>query len=836
MKTSKLFQEWGTFKKGIDAESIQLSFASHLEYSLSKDQYTATLRDLYQSLALATRDRLVERWINTQQNYYDHDVKRVYYLSAEYLMGRVLTNNLINLEMYSQTRDAMQDLTIDLDTLVAQEPDMGLGNGGLGRLAACFLDSLATLEIPAYGYGIRYEFGIFDQEIRNLGQVELPENWLKYNNPWEVPRPEYSFPVKFYGNVKQTVLPDGRLKSEWVDTQDVIGIAYDNPIAGFGNNTVNTLRLWSARASTEFDLNYFQHGDYLKAVEEKNISENISKVLYPNDEAYEGRELRLKQQFFFVSCSIQDIIRRYLVNHDTFEAFPEKVALQLNDTHPSLAVAELMRILLDRYDLPWKQAWEITSHACAYTNHTLLSEALEKWPVSMFEKLLPRHLQIIYEVNRRFLRDVSLHFMHNPEKLAGMSIIEEGAEKRIRMAHLAIVGSHSVNGVAELHTRLLREKELYDFDQMYPGKFTNKTNGITPRRWLLSANPDLSDLISAHIGSGWVKDLSVLRGLEPLSEDAGFRAQWQKIKFANKEQLAKMAHDLTGTRLDPSAVFSVQVKRIHEYKRQLLNVLHVVYLWLKLKQEPDFDLQPHVFLFGGKAAPSYWTAKTIIRLICHVAKMLNSDPLTGDRLKVIFLPNYRVTLAETIFPGADVSEQISTAGYEASGTSNMKFALNGALTVGTLDGANIEIMEEVGSDNIFIFGLTAEEVVTRRPTYRPRDYYENDPVLRQAVDLIRSGFFCPEEPQLFQPLMDQLLDDDRYMVLADFEAYHHSRMAVDALYRNTDEWTRKSILNVARIGKFSSDRTIAEYNRDIWHAEPLPISRNHAPSRTSASE
>ncbi|MBU1398856.1 MAG: glycogen/starch/alpha-glucan phosphorylase, partial [Proteobacteria bacterium] len=773
MKKSNLFRDWGTFNKGTDWRSIQISFANHLEYSLSKDQYTATERDLYLSLALATRDRLIERWIRTQQLYYNHDVKRVYYLSAEYLMGRLLINNLINLGIYHETKRAMEEVNIELEDLAENEPDMGLGNGGLGRLASCFLDSMATLEIPAYGYGIRYEFGIFDQAIRNLGQVELPENWLKYANPWEIARPEYSFNVHFYGRIKQIILPDGKLKTEWADTNDVIGIAYDIPIDGYDNNTVNTLRLWSARASKEFDLKYFQHGDYLKAVEEKNISENISKVLYPNDELFEGRELRLKQEYFFVSCSIQDIVRRYLVNHDTFDEFPDKVAIQMNDTHPAIAIPELMRLLLDEHGLNWEKAWDITSRTCAYTNHTLLSEALEKWPVPMFESLLPRHLQIIYEINRRFLRDVAVRYLGDENRMRGMSIIEEDTEKRIRMAHLAIVGSHSVNGVAALHSRLLKEKELKDFDEMYPGKFNNKTNGITPRRWLLAGNPRLSELITSRIGNEWAKDLYQLRKIEPFIEDSGFVKEWKAVKLANKEQLSKIILDNTGIQIDPGSIYDIQVKRIHEYKRQLLNILHVVYCWLKLKQEPDFSMHPRTFLFGGKAAPGYFTAKTIIRLICHVAEMLNRDASTNKTIRVVFIPNYRVSLAEKIFPAADLSEQISTAGFEASGTSNMKFALNGALTIGTLDGANIEIMEEVGRENIFIFGLTAEEVSARRQDYSPREYYVKDPLLARAIDLIREGFFSPEEPNIFHGLIDLLLNDDRYFILADFEAYYN---------------------------------------------------------------
>jgi len=829
MEKSRLFRDWGTFYKGTDCKSIQFSFANHLEYSLSKDQYTATVRDLYTSLALATRDRMIERWIRTQQMYYEKDVKRVYYLSAEYLMGRVLVNNLINLGMYEETRRAMEELDQDVEAIVDQEPDMGLGNGGLGRLAACFLDSLATLEIPAYGYGIRYEFGIFDQVIRDLKQVEQPENWLKHGNPWELVRPEYSMPVHFYGRTKQTLLPDGRLITEWVDANDVIGVAHDIPIGGYRNNTVNTLRLWSAKASKEFDLTYFQGGDYLKAVEEKNISENISKVLYPTDHLYEGRELRLKQQYFFVSCSIQDILRRYLVNHNTFDVFPDKVAIQLNDTHPALAVAELMRLLVDVHGLTWERAWDITSASCAYTNHTLLSEALEKWSVPMFAKLLPRPMEIIYEINRRFLRDVSVRFIGDRDRVRRMSLIEEDEPKKVRMANLAIVGSHSVNGVAEMHSTLLKERELKDFYEMFPDRFNNKTNGITPRRWLLAANPRLSALVTRTIGDGWQTDLDRLRDLESYAEDGAFKKQWCAVKHDNKKQLADIIYNLTQTRVSPDSVFDIHVKRLHEYKRQLLNILHAATLWLRLKQTPDFSIWPHTFVFGGKAAPGYFMARLILQLICHVSDVVNRDASTRDMIQIVFLPNYRVTLAEAIFPAADVSEQISTAGYEASGTSNMKFGLNGALTIGTMDGANVEIMEEVGEENIFIFGLTAEDVSHLRPQYRPGDFVEKDPYLKQVLDLIGDGFFSPDEPELFRPILQSLLGQDPFMVLADFESYQHCHRQVDAVYRDQDAWVKKAVCNVARMGKFSSDRCIRQYNEDIWRAEPLPIIKNGSP-------
>lgn len=831
MRNSNLFKSWGTFSKGMDAKSIQLSFASHLEYSLSKDQYTATMRDLYHSLALTARDRLIERWIRTQQLYYDMDVKRVYYLSAEYLPGRFLKNNLINLGMYEETVKAMKELNLDIEELFEEEPDPGLGNGGLGRLAACFMDSLATLEIPAYGYGIRYEFGIFEQQIRTMEQVELPETWLKFGNPWEIARPEYHFTVKFNGRIKETTLPDGRFVVEWVDADEVVGIAYDTPIGGYNNNTVNTLRLWSARASKEFDLTYFQHGDYLKAVEEKNLSENISKVLYPRDDTMKGKELRLKQQYFFVSCSIQDIVRRYLVNHKTFDEFPDKVAIQMNDTHPALAIPELMRILMDEHGLSWERAWDITTRSCAYTNHTLLSEALEKWPIELFERLLPRHAKIVYEINRRFLKDVAVRYLGDTEKIRRVSIIDEGPPKQVRMAHLAIVGSHSVNGVAELHTKLLRERELKDFDEIFPDKFNNKTNGITPRRWLLSANMELSALITERIGNEWVKDLYQLRKLEQFLEDQDFKTKFREIKKNHKEKLAKVTYELTGYSVDPNSIFDVQVKRIHEYKRQLLNILHVVYLWLKMKEDPNYRIFPRTFLFGGKAAPGYLMAKMIIRLICHVADMINRDTTTNRYLKVAFLPNYRVSLGEKIFPASDVSEQISTAGFEASGTGNMKFALNGALTIGTLDGANVEIREEVGDENIFIFGLNADEVVAMRANYNPYEYYQKDPLLKKGIDLIKSGFFSAEQPDLFHPLVDSLLTRDYYMVLADFDAYHQAHERINGAYQDTDTWVKKAIINVARMGKFSSDRTILEYNRDIWRAPQVCVTKNNIKPR-----
>ncbi len=836
MKKSKLFKKWKVFNKGYDADSIQCDFAEHLEYSLSKDQYTATLHDLYMALAFTGRDRLIEQWINTQQVYHREDARRVYYLSAEYLIGRALINNLINLGIYRQTRQAMKDLNLNLDELCEQEPDAGLGNGGLGRLAACFMDSLATLEIPAHGYGIRYEFGIFEQAIRDLQQVELPDRWLKYGNPWEIARPEYSFTVHFYGRVEKTKWPDGADKYEWVDTSDVVGIAYDTPVAGYDNRTVNTLRLWSARASKEFDLDYFQHGNYLKAVEEKNISENISKVLYPNDNTFKGQVLRLKQEYFFVSCSIQDIVRRYLAGHHNFDKFPQKVVIQMNDTHPSLAVAELMRILMDQHRLGWDRAWNITTRCCAYTNHTLLSEALEKWPISIFGSLLPRHLQIIYEINRRFLRDVSLRYVNDTNRLRRTSLIEEGKDKKIRMANLSVVGSCRVNGVSALHTDLLKEDIFRDFDEMFPDRIVNKTNGITPRRWLLQANPELADLITDKIGTGWIKDLYRLKQIESLCEDGGFQDQFNRIKKANKEQLAGITDDLTGEIIDPDSIFDVQIKRIHEYKRQLLNILHVIYCWLRLKEDPEFDMHPRTWIFAGKTAPDYYISKMIIRLICHVGDTINNDEKTCHRIRVVFLPNYGVTLAERIIPAADVSEQISLAGYEASGTGNMKLALNGALTVGTRDGANIEIMEEVGEENIFLFGLSSREARELKKSYQPEEYIGKDPILKEAIDLIQSNFFSPDNPGIFQNLMNLLRKRDPYLVLADMEDYIRCQTEVDRTYRNRREWTRKAILNTARMGKFSSDNTIREYNRDIWHAPAVPVTPGHNSSGEKKKE
>jgi len=697
---------------GTDAESLQRSVAQHLECSLAKDTYSATRLDIYKSLVYTVRDRMVERWIATQQTYYDKDVKRVYYLSLEFLIGRTLGNSLISLDLLDQVNQACHELGYELEELREIEWDAGLGNGGLGRLAACFLDSMATLELPAYGYGIRYEYGIFSQKMNDGYQVEISDNWLRYENPWEIARPEYLYKVKFYGRVHQFTDAQGRLCHEWDDTRDVMAMAYDTPIPGYRNSTVNNLRLWAAKSTREFDLNYFNEGDYIKAVENKQRSEIISQVLYPNDNMFEGRELRLKQEYFFVSATLQDVVRRYKKTQRNFDKFTDKVTMQLNDTHPAIAIPELMRLLVDEEGLGWDESWEITVKTFGYTNHTILPEALEKWPVSLMEHVLPRHLQIIYEINRRFLDEVSRRYPNDTERLRLMSLIEEGIEKKVCMAHLAIVGSHSVNGVAALHTELLKSQVFKYFFEFYPERFTNKTNGITQRRWLQKCNPGLAQLITRHIGEGWTRNLYELKKLIPFAEDNGFRDEWRRVKLANKMRLAKYIEGANGITVNVHSLFDCQVKRIHEYKRQLLNILHVIALYNRIKSNPRQNRTPRTVILGGKAAPGYFIAKLVIKLISSVADVVNNDPVVSESLRVVFLANYRVSLAEKIIPAVDLSEQISTAGTEASGTGNMKFALNGALTIGTLDGANIEIRKEVGDDNIFIFGLTVKRRLT----------------------------------------------------------------------------------------------------------------------------
>src|SRR5438477_2167140 len=807
-----------------EAAALLHSFTNHLLYSLAKDQYSATTLDRYMSLALTIRDRLIERWISTQQRYYKKDAKRVYYLSAEFLMGRALSNNLINLGMYDVARDAMKMLNLELADLLEQEVDAGLGNGGLGRLAACYLDSMATLDIPGYGYGIRYEFGMFDQEIKGGWQVEKPDEWLRLGNPWEISRPEYGVPVRFGGHVEDHADDHGRLRVRWTGGEQVVGMPYDTPIAGYGCNTVNTLRLWRARASSDFDLRYFNEGDYEKAVLDKNRSETISKVLYPSDVKQWGRELRLKQQYFFVACSLHDIVRRHLVAYPSLANFPEKVAIQLNDTHPAVAIPELMRILVDEHALAWEKAWEVTQASFGYTNHTLLAEALATWPVELFQRLLPRHLTIIYEINRRFLRQVMNRFPYDEPRIARMSLIDDAGGKRIRMAYLAVVGSHSVNGVAALHTELLKADLLKVFNEMFPERFNNKTNGVTPRRWLLAANPLLADAITARIGEGWITHLDELQKLAPHADDPVFRDEVRGIKQRNKDQLARYIETENKIAVDRNSLFDVQVKRLHEYKRQLLNVLHVIALYLRVKKNPELAVVPRTFIFGGKAAPAYSTAKLIIKLINSVAGVVNADPQVNEKLKVVFLANYRVSLAERIFPASDLSEQISTAGKEASGTGNMKFALNGALTIGTLDGANIEIRDEVAPENFFLFGMTAQQVSDLwKQGYRPRDHYEQNAELKGVLDLIWSGFFEPEHPDTFRPLVQSLLDQDPYMLLADFQSYVDCQARVSEAFLDKDRWTKMAILNIAKMGKFSSDRTIREYAGEIWRAAPVPL-------------
>jgi len=807
----------------MDERALEAGILDHVQYSRGKASDAATALDRYSGLALAVRDRLTQRWIQTSRAYYLNDAKRAYYLSAEYLLGRSLGNNLLNTGLLEVAQEAARSLGFDLESLIEMEPDAGLGNGGLGRLAACFLDSLATLGLPSMGYGIRYEFGIFNQEIIGGYQVERADEWLRFGNPWEIVRPEKAVRVRFYGHVEHYTQLNGTRGSRWVGGKEVLGVPYDTPIAGYRNNTVNTLRLWQARASAEFDFMLFNDGDYEQSVVEKNESEVISKVLYPNDNFLAGKELRLKQEYFFVACSLADIVRRYLKTREDFADFPNKVAIQLNDTHPAIAVAELMRILVDDKRIEWDEAWGLTQRTFGYTNHTLLAEAMEKWPVALFERLLPRHLEIIYDINHRFLRQVQIRHPYDAARMRRLSLIEEGREKSVRMAHLAVVGSHSVNGVAELHTELLKRDVMPDFAQLFPERFNNKTNGVTPRRWISWCNPGLAALITDSIGDGWQKDLDRLSELEPFAEDAAFRERFRHIKQDNKNALTAHVRDLMWLDLDPNAIFDVQIKRLHEYKRQLLNALHIITLWTRARRDPGSVIHPRAFLFGAKAAPGYHLAKLVIRLINGIGEVVNSDAgSTG--LQVAFLPNYRVTLAERIIPAADVSEQISTAGMEASGTGNMKLALNGALTIGTLDGANVEIREMVGADNFFLFGLTADEVLARKQAgYDPRAVYESNPDLKEALDLVANGFFSPEDRKLFKPLVDSLLNEDRYLVLADFADYARAQEEVARCYLDREAWTRKAILNVARCGRFSSDRTIREYARDIWGIEPVEV-------------
>jgi len=784
----------------------------------------ATPTSWYMALAYTVRDRMMADWIKAFSTMRNKNVKVVSYLSAEFLIGPQLGNNLLNLEIRGPVKDALAELGLDLEVLSRQEAEPGLGNGGLGRLAACYMDSLATLRVPAIGYGIRYEFGLFHQEIQDGWQVEKTDKWLHNGNPWEICQPEISYKVGLGGHTERYHDEGGTLRARWVPAEVVKGVAHDTLIAGYGGSMVTFLRLWASEAVEDFDLQAFNVGDYYKAVEEKVSSETLSKVLYPNDEPEAGKRLRLSQQYFFTSCSLQDMIRIQGLRGKSLETFHEDFATQLNDTHPSIAVAELMRLLVDENRMDWDKAWDITQKTLGYTNHTLLPEALEKWPLPLFASVLPRHLEIIYEINRRFLDEVRARFPGDNDRVARMSLIDEHDQKYVRMAYLATVGSHAVNGVAELHSELLKKTVLHDFYELTPQKFLNVTNGVTPRRWLALSNPELSQLITAKVGEEWITNEDQLRKLEPFAEDAAFRETWRAVKQTRKRELAAWVKACAGSAIDPTTLFDVQVKRIHEYKRQLLNILYVISRYNQLRKNPASDVIPRTLIFGGKAAPGYFMAKLIIKLINSVADVIDRDPAVQGRLKVIFYPDFDVTNGQVIYPAADLSEQISTAGKEASGTGNMKFAMNGALTIGTLDGANVEIRQQVGAENFFLFGLTVEQVSQLKASgYKPRQYYEMNPVLKETIDQIASGTFSGGNRDLFKPIVDSLLNWDTYLVLADFQAYLECQYKVDKAYRDQEHWTRMSILNVARMGKFSSDRSIREYCDKIWEAKPIEI-------------
>ena len=804
----------------MSVEGLKEDFAWHLRYSLAKDDTRATPRDQYTAFANAVRDRIVERWINTQEEYHRQNTKRVYYLSLEFLIGRLLGNNVINLKADQLCRDALKEYGIDWNSLRDYESDAGLGNGGLGRLAACYLDSMSTLDLAGMGYGLRYDYGIFRQKIVNGNQVEEPDHWLKDGYPWEMARPEYAQTVHFGGHVECATIR-GRQQWRWVPAETVEGVPYDLPIVGY-NNAVNTLRLWSAKAVDEFDLADFNKGSYVEAVETKVLAENLTKVLYPNDNTTAGKELRLRQQYFFVACSLKDILRRYRETNEGWDALPEKVFVHLNETHPALVVPELMRILIDHEGLDWDKAWDLTRRSTGYTNHTILPEALEKWPVPMMEKLLPRHLQIIYEINGRFLQQISALYPGDIRRLQCMSLIDENGERYVRMANMCLVSTSSVNGVAELHSQILKDSLFKDFYELFPEKFHNVTNGITPRRWLLKANPALAQLITESIGDGWITHLDQLKSLEKFQSNAKFLDALAKIKRSNKGQLSNWVMRNLGVKLDPSAIFDVQVKRLHEYKRQLLLALYIIIFYNRLVADKKYDPVPRSFIFAAKAAPGYYMAKLIIRLIHGIAGVVNSNPRTRGKVSVAFLPDYRVSLAEKIMPASEVSEQISLAGMEASGTGNMKFMMNGALTLGTYDGANVEINQEVGDENMFLFGMRTEDVARSRPAYVSREIYKNDPEIKEALDMIKANVFSLLEPGLFDPILRSLLDyNDYYMLLADLRSYIEAQDRVDATYRNAKKWNKMSLVNIARSGRFSSDRAVLEYARDIWHVEPV---------------
>jgi starch phosphorylase len=812
-------------RTGLGRDTIARAVIDHLSYTLGRIPETATPHDWYAALAYTIRDRLLDRFIATVNTLMRSDTRVVSYLSAEFLVGPHLGNALISLGAYEKAQEAMKTLQLDLEALLAEEEEPGLGNGGLGRLAACFLDSLATLEIPAIGYGIRYEFGIFQQLIRDGCQVEVTDKWLINGNPWEIPQPGFCYQVGFGGRTESGIDEKGRFRSRWIPDRVIRGVAYDTPVPGYRVNTANLLRLWKAEAAETFDFAAFNVGDYFRAVDEKVRSETITKVLYPNDEPDIGKKLRLAQQYFFVSCSMQDMIRIHLLTGNSIESFASAWAVQMNDTHPSIAVAELMRLLVDEHALGWEKAWEITRAACAYTNHTLLSEALEKWPLPLFREVLPRHLEIVYEINRRFLSEVETRFPNDPERISRLSLIEEGAEKKVRMAHLACVGSHAVNGVAALHSELLKKTVLKDFYEFEPGMFHNVTNGVTLRRWMVLANPRLAALISEKIGERWIaENAEELRKLEPFAQDPSFQGAWRAIKQVNKVTLAALVKERAGVSIDPESLFDVQVKRIHEYKRQHLNVLHIVTLYNRIKRNPRLELTPRTFIFGGKAAPGYFMAKLIIKLINSVAEVVNTDPDVAGRLKIVFFPDFNVKNGQAIYPAADLSEQISTAGKEASGTGNMKFTMNGALTIGTLDGANVEIREMVGAENFFLFGLTAAEVMhIKARGYDPTNWYRSNLDLREAIDQIASGAFSNGDRVLFRPFVDSLLGRDEYLALADYQAYVACQDKVAEGFSNRGEWTRMSIMNVARSGYFSSDRSIREYAEHIWKVKSIPV-------------
>ncbi len=811
-------------RTGIKVETLKQAILENLRYVVGKDPEFATEMDYFMAIAYTVRDRILARWLATRRNYSGHDVRLVCYLSAEFLMGPHLANNLLNLGVGDAIRQATKELGLDLTRIIAEESEPGLGNGGLGRLAACYLDSLATLGIPAIGYGIRYEFGMFHQEIRDGWQVELTDYWLRYGNPWEIRRPQAAVDVFFGGHTESWTDSHGALKTRWIPGSLVKGIPYDTPVLGYSSGVANDLRLWKSEAGESFYFDKFNSGDYQGAVAAKNFAENISKVLYPNDEGFEGKQLRLEQQYFFVSCALQDMIRIHLRAGRALNKFHEKWAIQLNDTHPSIGVAELMRLLVDEHDLNWEQAWDVTSQTFNYTNHTLLPEALERWPLPLFASLLPRHIEIIYEINSRFLKAVREQFPGDDGKVTRMSIIDEAGEKFVRMAHLACVGCKHINGVAELHTQLLRDELLRDFHDMWPNKFINVTNGVTPRRWLAVSNPEQSKLMTSKIGDSWIRNLDHLKNLEAFAEDAAFRAEWRKMRHDVKSRLAQYILEDEGISVDPSSMFDTQVKRIHEYKRQHLNVLYIITLYQRLKRNPHLEVTPRTFLFGGKAAAGYAMAKLIIKLINSVGEVVNHDPDVKHRLNVLFLPDYNVTFGQKVYPAADLSEQISTAGKEASGTGNMKFAMNGALTIGTLDGANIEIRDAVGHGNFFLFGLTAPQVVaTRNAGYHPRTLYEANPVLRDVLDGIANGEFSRGDRGLFRPLVDGLLNSDPYLLLADYQSYVDCQDQVSATFLDQDKWSKMSIYNAARMGRFSSDRAIQEYCRNIWGATPVAV-------------